>query len=395
MVTRTILSLTGPGIVIAFSCAFTLFWLIERRLHYLPVLALSCLLFSLGAISQILYWPNDDGINSLVSGALYTSAVLLNVQGILMRARRSFPWWFCLIVFAVITVLLWYYFYIDRNLVARIYIQNFGYGLIMLAAAVRLGRPAPAHVMDRVLFWVLLLFSLHFFPRTILTASAEKAPGALDFGNTIFWQAMLFSIGILAAMLALTLLFAAFSDVLRDIRHERDYDALTGVLNRRGFGHEINTRLAKLGAPVSLVLCDIDHFKSINDLYGHDKGDAVLEDVGMVLRQNARKHDIIGRLGGEEFAVLMPETDDHAARQFAERLRIAVASHHYRLPAFASSVTASFGVATHGPSSNWDALFKSADTRLYIAKRGGRNRVVDKDREIGGNEVSTLQSSAV
>ena len=395
MVTRTILSLTGPGIVLAFSCAFAMFWLVERRLHYLPVLALACLLFSLGSLSQILYWPDDVGLNTLVSGALYTIAVLLSVQGMLLRAGKPFAWWLCIAVVAVMTALLWYYFYVDRNLVARVYIQNFGYGLIMLLTAVRLGGPAAIRGVDRVLFWVLLLFSLHFFPRTILTASAGKAPGAEVFANTMFWQAMLFSIGILAAMLALTLLFAAFADVLGDVRHERDYDALTGVLNRRGFGDRINTQLADLGAPVSLVLCDIDHFKSINDRYGHDMGDAVLEDVGMVLSQNARRHDIIGRLGGEEFAILMPETDDQAARQFAERLRLAVESHQYRLPTFATRVTASFGVATHGPSCNWDALFKSADARLYIAKRGGRNRVIDTDGEIVDAPARSLQNKAV
>ncbi|WP_246710189.1 GGDEF domain-containing protein [Martelella soudanensis] len=382
VVARTILSLTGPGIVLIFSLAFAVFWLIERRLHYLPVLALSCLLFALGSLSQILHWPPEAGPNALVSGALYTIAVLLNVQGMLLRAEKPFNWWLCLIVFAIIMALLWYFFYIDRNLTARVYVQNFGYGLIMLSATVPLAkRPAPRPV-DCVLFWVLLLFALQFFPRTLLTAGDWIAPDAAAFANSLFWQAMLFSVGLLAAVLALTLLFAAFSDVLHDLRRERDYDALTGVLNRRGFGDRIDAELPIIDNPVSLVLCDIDHFKSINDLYGHDQGDAVLRELGEVLRRNARKRDIIGRLGGEEFAILMPDTDGEAALQFAERLRIAVEGHHYGLPATANGVTASFGLATREPSESWNDLFKSADTRLYVAKRGGRNRVVHQDNAI-------------
>ncbi|MGV0817102.1 diguanylate cyclase [Martelella sp. AMO21009] len=382
VVARTILSLTGPGIVLTFSLAFAVFWLIERRLRYLPVLALSCLLFTLGSLSQILGWPPGVGANALVSGALYTLAVLLTVQGILLRAGKPFNWWLCLAVFTIIMALLWYFFYIDRNLTARIYVQHFGYGLIMLSATAPLAkRPAPRPV-DRVLFWVLLLFALHFFPRTMLTIGSWIAPGVAAFANSMFWQAMLFSVGLLAAALALTLLFAAFSDVLHDLRRERDYDALTGVLNRRGFGDRIEVELPVIDNPVSLVLCDIDHFKSINDLYGHDQGDVVLREVGAVLRQNARKHDIIGRLGGEEFAILMPDTDSEAALQFAERLRAAVEAHHYGLPDGATGVTASFGVATREPSESWNALFKNADTRLYVAKRGGRNRVVNQDNAL-------------
>jgi diguanylate cyclase (GGDEF)-like protein len=382
VVARTILSLTGPGIVLTFSLAFAVFWLIERRLLYLPVLALSCLLFTLGSLSQILGWPPGVGANALLSGALYTLAVLLTVQGILLRAEKPFNWWLCLAVFAVIETLFWYFFYIDRNLTARIYVQHFGYGLIMVSATVPLAkRPAPRPI-DRVLFWVLLLFALHFFPRTLLTTANWIAPGVAAFANSLFWQAMLFSVGLLAAVLALTLLFAAFSDVLHDLRRERDFDALTGVLNRRGFGDRIATQLPALDNPVSLVLCDIDHFKSINDLYGHDHGDVVLQEMGEVLRRNARKHDIIGRLGGEEFAILMPDTDEEAAWQFAERLRIAVAGHPYSLPAAANGVTASFGVATRGSSTGWTDLFKLADTRLYIAKHGGRNRVVHEDQMV-------------
>ena len=192
---------------------------------------------------------------------------------------------------------------------------------------------------------------------------------------------MLFSIGILSVVLALTLLFAAFSDAVEDLRRQRDFDALTGTLNRRGFEERSILALPVLADPVSLVVCDIDNFKSINDLHGHDQGDAVLRAVGDVLRSNARKHDVIGRLGGEAFTILMPETDSEEARQCAERLRIAVQNHHHSTPTSALTVTASFDVATRGPSDNWGTLFKRADSRLYIAKKNGRNRVAINDKQ--------------
>jgi len=375
-VVRVTLSLIGPSIMLVFGLAFAGAWAVDRRRPYLLLLALTCLLFTLGAASQILYWPRDTGANAMVSGTLYTAAVLLAAQAILQRSGRACPWpWYPLLL-AGFMALMAYFFYVDRNLLARVYIQNFGYGFILLAAALRLGTvPSDRHV-DRILFWVLLAFALHFFPRTLMTMGFAAPVGERPFADSVFWQTLQLSLAVLGASLALAIFAAAFSDLLDDVRRERNTDPLTGTLNRRGFDEAVAARLKKPGGPASLVLCDVDHFKRINDLHGHDAGDAVLMMLGRLLLDSAGQDDAVGRFGGEEFVVFLAATGLHEATLRAERLRTAVAAQRFAHLQDGEMVTASFGVAEFRPGEPWEGLFKRADTCLYAAKNGGRNRTV-------------------
>lgn len=152
-------------------------------------------------------------------------------------------------------------------------------------------------------------------------------------------------------------------------------DGLTGLYDKTTFARlmddELN-RQARFGRPVALVLMDIDHFKRLNDTFGHADGDAVLAQTGDIILQAARSTDICGRFGGEEFAILLPEVDAHAGAVLAERIRAMVQT------AFADTpylVTASFGVASGHPGVKADDLIRATDAALYRAKHNGRNRV--------------------
>jgi diguanylate cyclase (GGDEF)-like protein len=375
-VVRLTLSLIGPGIMLVFGSAFAGAWALDRRRPYLLLLALTCLLFALGAVSQILYWPSATGSNAMVSGALYTAAVLLAVQGILLRSGRAFSWSLYPFMLVGFMALMAYFFYVDRNLLARVYIQNFGYGLILLAAALRLRSVPRERYADRILFWVLLVFALHFFPRTLLTIGFSAPVGERAFANSVFWQMLQLSLAVLGASLALAIFTAAFSDLLEDARHERNTDALTGTLSRHGFEEAVAARLRNANVQASLILCDVDHFKRVNDFYGHDVGDAVLKTLGQLLRDTAGKNDIVGRFGGEEFLVLVTAADPQEGKECAERLRVAVADHRFPLIPDGEMITASFGVADLRPGEAFESLFKRADTCLYAAKDAGRNRTV-------------------
>ena len=375
-VVRVTLSLIGPSIMLVFGLAFAGAWSVDRRRPYLLLLALTCLLFTLGAVSQILYWPRNTGLNAMVSGTLYTAAVLLAAQAILLRSGRALPWpWYPLLL-AGFMALMAYFFYVDRNLLARVYIQNFGYGLILLAAALRLRTATGKRRVDRILFWVLLAFALHFFPRTLMTMGFSAPIGERPFANSVFWQTLQLSLAVLGAGLALAIFAAAFSDLLEDVRRERNTDPLTGTLNRRGFDDAVAAKLKKLGGPASLVLCDVDHFKRINDLHGHDAGDAVLMMLGRLLLDSAGNGDAVGRFGGEEFVVFLPAAGLQEAMACAEKLRVAVAGHPFPHLQDGEMVTASFGVAELRAGEPWESLFKRADTGLYAAKNAGRNRTV-------------------
>ena len=157
-------------------------------------------------------------------------------------------------------------------------------------------------------------------------------------------------------------------------------DALTGCANRRALEERVRAELdhaRRAGRPVSLVVVDIDRFKSINDAHGHAAGDEVIRRVGAVLRAGVRTSDVVARYGGEEFCVLLRDADAEVAETLAGRLRRAlnaavIATHGVEL-----QVTASFGVASFDPitTETWETLFHRADETLFRAKRGGRDRV--------------------
>ena len=155
-------------------------------------------------------------------------------------------------------------------------------------------------------------------------------------------------------------------------------DTLTGLNNRSRFldqGEAEITRARRLGRSVAVLMLDVDHFKRINDTHGHGAGDVALKIVAAIIARELRAIDICGRLGGEEFAVMLPETDGQGAMQAAERLRQAVAQEKVRVAEGVElGITVSIGATILAPQdANIDHLLARADGALYEAKRSGRN----------------------
>ncbi len=157
-------------------------------------------------------------------------------------------------------------------------------------------------------------------------------------------------------------------------------DGLTGCLNKRAFLEELERKLRsaeRFGRPLSLLVTDIDHFKAVNDTYGHATGDVVIKELGAILRRAKRETDIVARFGGEEFCVLCEETETEGAELLAERIREELGASVFKTDNGPLTVQCSIGVATypiHADSSG--GLFEASDQALYVAKRGGRNMVV-------------------
>ncbi len=182
---------------------------------------------------------------------------------------------------------------------------------------------------------------------------------------------------------------SSFNLVVRDISDHRESmesllklatsDQLTGVANRRAFYEAADTELARhtrKPRDITLLLIDIDHFKQVNDSHGHPVGDQVIRNLAEVMLRSVRSIDVVARLGGEEFAVLLPSTDVAMGRQIAERIRVNVAQQSVRAGQLAISYRVSIGVASVDKSiSSLDALIAAADQALYDAKRQGRDQV--------------------
>jgi two-component system cell cycle response regulator len=175
-----------------------------------------------------------------------------------------------------------------------------------------------------------------------------------------------------------------YSEYLRDRLQERVElsitDSLTGLYNRRYMEGHLKTLIGEAmrsGRALSILLADIDHFKQVNDTYGHDVGDMVLKEFSERFKRITRGIDLACRMGGEEFVILMPDTDMARACQIGERVRSAVAAAPFEAGAETKiAVTASVGLATLlGSGDTPEAIFKRADNALYAAKRRGRNQV--------------------
>ena len=182
---------------------------------------------------------------------------------------------------------------------------------------------------------------------------------------------------------------SGFVEVIRDVTADREREAalyaqattdvLTGLPNRAHFTEQANLeieRSRRYFEPLSVALLDVDHFKAVNDTHGHQIGDLALQHVAEIMRSNARRIDILGRLGGEEFALLLPRANTQPAVELCERMRVALYQSRVDTPVGQLQISASMGVASmNRDSTTLDSLLERADKALYKAKRQGRNRV--------------------
>jgi diguanylate cyclase (GGDEF)-like protein len=207
----------------------------------------------------------------------------------------------------------------------------------------------------------------------------ERALGTLVLGSRrkgAFASDVRTILEVLASHLAVSLSNAR---MLRRLEELATLDGLTNLLNKRALLELAGQKLRsaqRFGKSLSLLICDIDHFKKVNDTYGHDVGDVVIRGFADVLRRNKRDIDILGRFGGEEFVIVCEETAESGALQLGERIRADLEAARFCTEKGELQVTCSVGTATFPAfGQDWDTLFKSADEALYASKHGGRNRV--------------------
>lgn len=164
-----------------------------------------------------------------------------------------------------------------------------------------------------------------------------------------------------------------------EMRELATYDSLTGLLNRRAFFHDANNFIyfaERDQIPLSFMVLDLDDFKSINDSYGHLAGDEVLKHFGKSIKSIIRKSDLVGRIGGEEFSLLLPDTSEDAAIRFSERLHSIVSKSIINHSQLSIRYTVSVGLVSLIPDKedNIESIIKNADKLLYLAKEKGKNR---------------------
>lgn len=257
---------------------------------------------------------------------------------------------------------------------------NFGCGAIFAIGLFSIRNHVP-RIIDKAAFWLYVIGCLQCFVRPLLVAYFSGGMTAETFDLAVFLLVLHFVVGACAVVLGMTLLVAFSSEIVADLERSSVTDRLSGLLNRRGF-EDAAARLfqSKSGDEnfVSVIIADIDHFKEVNDTRGHAVGDMVIAEMGALFNQYADRRRFAGRIGGEEFAMVLIGEPLHAAREVAEALRRDFASVRIDTgdPAAAGArFTASFGAAMRQPGESPLELLSRADEALYLSKAKGRNCV--------------------
>ena len=256
-------------------------------------------------------------------------------------------------------------------------------GTVSATAAVAFAEPVG---LSPIFYLWPMLVAAYFLGRREVMANLAFVAASCGVALAL-WVDPVLRLAMFFAVLAITGVVTAVVIVLREqvldlvmrLRMLASHDSLTGALNRGAFEQRLDSELSRAqrtGTSLSLVVFDVDHFKSINDRFGHAAGDDALREIGVAVNGGMRRSDVFGRLGGEEFALLLPDTDMGGAAVVADKLRRHLAERVAAGPA----LTVSFGVAeVIGGGTGARAMFDEADRALYAAKRAGRDRVVRSD----------------
>lgn len=328
--------------------------------------------------------------------AIFLFALSAGVIGLAHHYRQPPPYRLLLVLIVAslalnLLILEWPRASLERNMLYQlpyVLVQTVGTGVI---AAHRNKRP-----LDIALLVLFIVSTLHFLikPFMAMSIGSGAAPQGYLASNYAAYSQTLGALLLITNGLLLLLIIVR--DVMADMTVRSETDTLSGLLNRRGFDDRSDKALAyaaRSGMPVVVVVADLDHFKEINDTFGHAAGDQVIAAFAETMRNCAPPQAILARTGGEEFAVLLPDVTLASGRLFAETVRNAFRILPQEKTGLSQPTTASFGVAQLWPDDQLSELMRRADTALYQAKTDGRDCVRFAGNRVDGRTRRRPQQS--
>ena len=315
---------------------------------------------------------------TLPLSAMYLFGVWALSHGVALRfggrAHPKLAWGIMFITLG----LLFYFSQFDDDLWLRLQILNWGLALLVALPVKSIlssrARTIPLATLLRASYLTALLYA---FVRVFALATLIPREMQPELTRSGFWLLMLATNMFISIWVALAILTSTAMSIVQTLDHERSRDPLTRLLNRRAFFEQVKKRLELYGhSGWAVMICDLDHFKMVNDTWGHAAGDRALKEFGALLARTVRQDDLAARFGGEEFVLLIRSASLHTAVLVAERLRSSVMNLH--IPATAHTLTASFGVVQLSSNGDINLAIEQADQLLYEAKHAGRNKVVWK-----------------
>jgi len=330
-----------------------------------------------------------DWISIVVANTLLAASLACYYAGCARFLGQTPHWPRLFAGCALLCLALCFWRYQSDNLALRVVAVSLFSALMCVATAVLLlrHRPVTRHRASyRLTAALALLFALSQAARGLWFLSLTPAPHDLMLANG--WNVALLSIGAaIMPVLSMAGLLMVHAALLAETRMAANHDHLTAAFSRQHIEHLAQIRITQAEQstlPLSLLIIDLDHFKRVNDTYGHAGGDAVLRAFAGVVRAHLREDDALGRIGGEEFALLLPNTDTAQALRLAERLRDMAQRQPVSGAFGCCNYSISIGAASWRPGERFEHLCMRADRALYSAKHAGRNRVLpDEDLEPG------------
>ncbi len=274
----------------------------------------------------------------------------------------------------------------------RLILINIGYGAMFLINLNTLLQAQRRDWVDQAIIIVTAFQVIDFFIRPTLTLMFEQNIPVDEYRDSIYYSLIGLVLGVKSIAGAMVLIGATIVEWTKSLRESSEQDPLTGLHNRAAFEDAMRTVMPRAhaeGRPFSLVVADIDHFKQVNDIWGHQAGDKAISGFGGLISEMIRGCDTAGRVGGEEFCIAVWNCENAPAERLAERIRLAFAQLEHDGLNDDIRLTASFGVATAREGEDYERLFARADAALYRAKSDGRNRV-ENDR---GSAVAARRSN--
>lgn len=369
-----VIGLLNTSMAAIFCIALFAIWRNNRALNYIRIFGLSYAIRSLCfGIFYFAFSLENPVLRYSANIFLLFAIVLLSIA--LSNRRGRPPRFGALLAIGALTLgPLNYYQFVEPNLLVRVIILNSGLALLSLLMLPDVARTARRTPVEQVLLGLLLVSCAGYLLRPLFLI-ASGASGQRFEGS--YWLVVSISDALICAMTAVGIFAVIASDVMDGIKSDALTDALSGLFNRRGFEPRALRAMERQadGKSVALILGDLDHFKSINDQFGHTSGDLIIRRFSGVLKDKAPGGAILARLGGEEFAIMLPPGASVSAVELADEIRTTFKKIAPDILSGEVSPTVSFGVAIARKDENLQALIERADRALYKAKGDGRDCV--------------------
>ncbi|MEM8724239.1 MAG: GGDEF domain-containing protein [Pseudomonadota bacterium] len=372
-----ILTLIIPAMTLIFSAVFIGLWWQDRSRLYILSYAYWFAAVATGIALQAWIITNFGPAEVVLFHLLSSSGLIALLWGVAKRDNRRVP----LLAFILVTlasgVVCWFARAWEVQPVLLL-AQNFNAGLLFAMGAYGKWSTQHRHFADRVLLTTFLLLAAYSIFRPSVTVLLQSKMTMVEYQTSVMLTVNMAMTAVLCLLLSFALVATIIADNMQKERNEASLDPLSGLPTRRAFerdAKELHARAVAEQRRASLIVADIDHFKRINDTWGHSTGDRVIKQFADMLSAKIRPSDAIGRIGGEEFCLVVWDCDAIQAAALANRVRSSTLELSARENDEDVRVSASFGVAVFDRTDSYTDVFKRADEALYAAKKSGRNRV--------------------